>query len=245
MISGEWKNVVYTAEQPNFWFWSLEALAKYLFDINYFTPIIIILSFIGLIKTKDRFMKFFFLACFIFSVYHIPNTQLKIFDMLTIPSAILASVGILELSRYARKYRMIVITIFILTMFSFQTYHFYHAKNFWFIPDVSPEPPLYMTAIWLGNYDKDPSKIYVDSAPAWFGMLSNKIPMEPEISYLEKFSEDYLNQLELRRMIKERLESGEDIRDLANQAGLKYVITKEQTSLSQVYSEFGWFVYEV
>jgi len=243
VLSGEWKNVVFNLEQPNFWFWSMESLAKYLFDLNYFTPVIIILSFMGLVKTRDRFMQVFFISCFIFSVYHIPYTQLKVFDLLTIPSIFLASIGIKELSDYFKKYGFVVLSAFVILMFSFQAYHFNYADRFWFNSEISPEPPLYQASIWLGGYDKNPERIYVDSAPAWVGMLSNKIPLEPQISYLERFSRDYLDQLELRKRIRERLESGEDLGNLAG--GVKYVITRERTNLEEIYSGSGWSVYEV
>jgi hypothetical protein len=243
MLSGEWENIVFNAEQPNFWFWSLESLSKYLFDLNYFTPVIIILSFIGLLKTRDRFMQIFFVSCFILSVYHIPYTQLKVLDLLTIPSIFLTSIGVKEISNYFKKYGLIVLAAFVIVMFSFQAYHFYYADKLWFNSDISPEPPLYQASVWLGNYDKNPARIYVDSAPAWVGILSSKIPLEPQISYLERFSRDYLNQLELRNAIKERLESGENITDLTK--GIKYLITRERTNLNEIYFLSGWFIYEV
>lgn len=245
MLSGEWKNIVFNAEQPNFWFWSLESLTKYLFDLNYFTPIIIILSIIGLIKTKDRFMQIFFILTLVFSIYHLPYTQLKVFDVLTIPSIFLASIGIKEISNYFKKYGLVILIAFVILMFSFQVYHFSYAKKFWFNSEISPEPPLYHASLWLGNYDKNSARIYAESAPAWVGMLSNKIPLEPQISFLERFSKDYLNQLDVRNKINEKLKSGEDIHDLAEESGVKYVITRETTNLNEIYSDSGCFIYEV
>jgi hypothetical protein len=245
MFSGDWQNVVYNAYQPVFWFWPAETLSKYLFGLDYFTPLILVLSFIGLSVTKDRFIKIFFIACFAFSVFHVPYTQLKIFDVLTIPAALLASFGVIEVSKYFRNRGPLVIIFFVAMLLAFQLYHFSYAKNVWFDPEISAEPSLQEAALWLGEHDKNNVKVYVDRAPAWFGVLSGKIPLEPEISYLEKFSDAYMKQRETNQKIKEGLKAGESIRDLAEQAGLKYVITNEKSDLSLIYTNSAWSIYEI
>jgi len=168
---------------------------------------------------------------------------------MAVPSLILAPIGILAINERLRKcnpkYGFLTIAAFIIIMSSFQTYHFYYAKNFWADSEISPEPSLYATAFWLGEYDKTEARIYVDSAPAWFGALSHKIPLEPEISYLERFSENYIEQQKINRIIKEKLRNKEDVSVLAHNAGLKYVITKEEADLDVVHSGDGWFVYAI
>ena len=249
MYSGTWQNTVYNEYQPAFWFWPADTLAKYLFDFNYFTPIVLLLCCVGLAKTEDKFLRSFFMAAFLFSVFHLPYTQLKVFDVMAVPSLVLAPIGILEIAKRLRKcspkYGFLAIAAFIIIMSSSQTYHFYHAKNFWTNPEISPEPPLYATALWLGEYDKTDARIYVDSAPAWLGALSHKIPLEPEISYLERFSENYVEQQQINEMIKEKLMAKEEVSVLARNAGLKYVITKEEADLDTIHSGDGWFVYAI
>jgi hypothetical protein len=246
MISGDWHNVIYNVEQPYFWFWSFEDLAKYFFDLNYLTPIIIPLALFGLIKTKDRFLRIFFLTCLIFSIYHLPYTQLKIFDLLTIPSAILAALGAKEIGKYFKKYWIFPVLIVVILMGCFQIYHLLYAKTNWLDPSVGPTYPLYKASVWLKGYDGNFTKIYAEQAPAWVGILSNKIPMNPEITDLEKYSPNYLKQLENRKKIKENLENNKTITNLAKDAGIKYVIMRNQVEyLKEIYSDLGWFIYEV
>jgi hypothetical protein len=190
------------------------------------------------------FMRIFFLAALVFSIYHIPYTQLKVFDTLAIPSIFLSSAGIVEISKQTKKYGIAVLIIFIATMSCFQVYHFVYAKNMWFDSSIAPEPALLNTMLWLGEHDRSEAKIYVDSASAWAGALSGKIPLEPEITYLESFSESYVKQIKLNKRIKESLSDNGDVTNLARGAGIKYIITKQTTNLKELKSFSGWFVYE-
>jgi hypothetical protein len=248
MLSGRWQNVVYNEYQPVFWFWPPETLANYLFGLNYFTPVIIALSVFGFLKVKDRFIRLLFAATLIFSVYHIPYTQLKIFDTLAIPAVILSSVGIIELSKRVKKhdarYGTAILVMFLVAMACVQAYHFDFAKTAWPNIRISPDKPLYDAATWLGTYDGEEARIYAESAPSWSGALSRKIPLEPEITYLESFSDSYREQIAANEMMKERLDAGGDVTDIVEKYSLKYVITTRETRFRKIYEKDGWFVYE-
>ncbi|MCX6818098.1 MAG: hypothetical protein NTU57_04540 [Candidatus Aenigmarchaeota archaeon] len=248
VLSGSWQNVVYNEYQPVFWFWPPETLTTYLFGLNYFTPVIIALSMFGFLKAKDRFIRLFFAATLVFSVYHIPYTQLKIFDTLAIPAVILSSIGITELSMHVKKhdvrYGTAIPVMFLVAMACIQAYHFDFAKTAWPNIMISPDKPLYDAAVWLGAYDGEEVKIYAESAPSWSGALSRKIPLEPEITYLESFSDSYKEQSEANKMIKERLDAGEDVTGIVEKYSLKYMLTKQETRFRKIYEKGGWFVYE-
>jgi hypothetical protein len=252
--SGQWQNAVYNLEQPFFWFWPSQDIIKFLFDWNFLTPVILPLSVIGFIKTKNSFLRSFFLLCFAFTVFHLPFTQLKIYDLFAIPSVIMAAFGVNCIFQKTSAWknpiaRLSPIIIFILLMGIFQVAHFVHAKNNWTYGNETPDPALIQSAIWLNGYDSSFVRIYSTDATEWVGILSNKMPLNPSVSSLEAYSDEYKRQLEANNKIRDSIRASdtETLKSVLEEWNLKYLIVKEDflANYLKKINDSDWKVYEV
>ncbi len=247
-LTGKWENVVYNASQPVLGFWSSKQILEWLFGTSGFGPLVLLLAVIGLFFVKERLVKGLFLFCLAFTVFHLPLTQLKIYDLLALPTIILSSIGIINLKLKEKHLKALL--IFIVGILAvLQVQHFINAKENWLNKEVAPDEQLVDAAEWLSGYDNEFVRIYSYKATAWTGILANKMPIEPEVTKLEVYSEGYRKQIAVNNLIKEKLEKGEDVKGLLDEYNIKYVLIPNEIkikngNLSLIYGNMGWDVYQ-
>ncbi len=250
-LSGKWANTEYNYppyNQPVFWFWPPETALDFLFGFGFFTPVLIPLALLGFCRTRDRFLRLFFVFSLAFTVFHLPYTQLKILDMLSIPVIILAAAGIssIELKLGRKQYSAAFIIIVFAFLFCSQINHYVNAKNLWGNPNVPPDA-LIESSLWLKDYDSTRQRIYTSRASAWAGVISNKLPLNPDISYLESFSDEYRQQLADWKEIGAGISRKADFSQLLKKWNISYLISEENITagcLRKIHSG-AWNVYEV
>ncbi len=252
--SGTWHNSIYDTQQPYLAFWPANEIQIFLFGMHVLTPIILPLSIIGFLFTRNKLLRAFYIITLIFTIYHLPYTQLKVLDLFVIPSSILAALGLEKIINTSKKHNKhlpkAIAIFFILLMFSFQVTHFMHAKAYWVDIEKSPEIPLAESSLWLRDYNNGFVKIYSEQAPSWVGILSNKIPLEPYITDLEAYSDEYKEQLEYRKNINTSICSSDlvQLESLLKKHDIRFLFTKVNLTpdyLNRIHTNRGWNVYEV
>jgi hypothetical protein len=214
-----------------------------LFGAQGLTVILFLLAVYGFFKTKDRVLRGVFLLSLGLTVFHIPFTQLKIYDFLAIPVVMLAAIGItrVPLKRFRNPFIVIVVGILVVM----QAQHFQITQKWWLNPEIAPTDELTDAAQWLGEHDDELVTVYAHQASAWVGILSNKLPLNPDITHLEAFSDEYKEQLRYREEIKRALEDGVPVRGLLAQRDVRYVIApmELEAQLDLLYNNQEWGVY--
>lgn len=245
VLSGQWENVRYNATQPVFGFWGANELYDWFVSTHGLTAVMMILAVYGFFIAKDKVLRGMFVLSVLFSVFHIPFTQLKILDLLAFPTAMLASLTFasLPLKGYWKKSVVVVVIVFMLIV---QVNHFYVAKKWWLNPEIAPTPEFADAARWLGEYDDAFVRVYFHQASAWGGILAHKPPLNPDITHLEAFSDAYKEQIDGQRKIKEALTANGEIDSaIVQRYNLRYFIVPVELkpSLELLYSNGKWGVY--
>lgn len=272
-LLGAWENAQYNAVQPVFGFWPAETIIDWLFGVHGLTVFMVPLALLGFFRVKDRWLRLFFAFGLVFTVFHIPFTQLKIYDLFVLPVIVLASAGIVEvvgrvgvrlneMDRFGVERRKggvgvmgaVAVVALVVVMGVLQVQHFQNAWVNWFNPEIAPTPELADAAQWLGEHDKRAVRIYAHQASAWAGVLSGKLPLNPDINYVEAFSEEYKKQLywqqKMRKLFLEggnRNESVGDYSDAAREYDVLYLLLplrEEIGGLRKLYNNGVWAVYE-
>jgi hypothetical protein len=243
-LSGGWENVRYNAIQPVFGFWPMQVSIDWLVGIEGLTPVLLPLAIIGFWKVKDVFLRCVFVFALVFTMFHIPFTQLKIFDFLAIPVVILASIALVELPT-KRAYRNAIIVALVVCLAFVQGVHFWNTQVNWFNPEIAPTTELADAAEWLARYDPSFVRMYAHQASAWTGVLAHKLPLNPDITHLERFSDEYREQLAVQKEIKETLIEGRDVQSLLHEHDIRYLIIPFGLGqdLELLYSNGVWGVY--
>ena len=245
VLSGQWENVRYNATQPVFGFWGTQELYDWFVGVHGLTAVLVILSVYGFFVTKDRILRGIFVFSVFFTAFHVPFTQLKILDLLAFPVVILASLALvsLPLKSYWKKSVVVIVVIFMLIV---QVNHFYVAEKWWLNPEIAPTEEFADAARWLGEYDDSFVRVYFHQASAWGGILSHKLPLEPDITHLEAFSESYKKQIEGQREIKNSLAETKEVEgDVVRAYDIRYFVIQVDKAgrLEQLYSNDVWGVY--
>ncbi len=243
ILSGAWENTRYNAVQPVFGFWPTHTIIDWLFGAHGL-GILAPLAAYGVFKVRDWWVRGFFAVGLAFTLFHIPFTQLKIYDLLVLPVIVLASLGVYELSLLFKDrggYLAAALCVF-LFLGLVQVQHFENARVNWFNPEIAPTAELADAARWLAVYDPRPVKIYAHSASAWVGILSLKLPLDPDIAHIEAFSKAYREQLDMQAAIKMVLSAGSDSRLVS---GVSYLIVPVSVDvmLPPIYRNDKWAVY--
>lgn len=241
-LAGEWENAAYNAMQPVFGFWSFGQIAGFLFGMSGLTVLIMLLALAGFFAVRDRVLRGFFAVCAAFTVFHLPFTQLKILDLLALPAVALAALGLVRLG--GKRWKLAA-GIAIVALLAVQVEHFGRARADWFNPEIAPGAELIDAAGWLGEFDRRGVRIYAHEASAWAGVLAGKLPLDPDVSFIEAFSDDYKNQLAAQEEIRLRLEAGEDARELLEKHDIRYLLVPKRiaTGLALLYANSEWGVY--
>ena len=236
VLSGQWENVRYNATQPVFGFWNGAALYDWFVSVHGLTLVLLIPAVYGFFMTKDKILRGMFVFSILFSIFHLPFTQLKILDLLAFPVVMLASLALasLPLKTFWRKS---VIAIVVICMVFVQLNHFSTVEKWWLNPEIAPTEEFADAARWLGSYDDSFVRTYFYQASAWGGILAHKLPLDPDITHLEAFSDAYKEQINAQRRIKEGVvDSGYDVRYFVLPVDKRF----EGTLL---YSNEAWSVY--
>ncbi|HLC74701.1 MAG TPA: hypothetical protein VJH88_02490 [Candidatus Nanoarchaeia archaeon] len=249
VLAGTWENTRYNLTQPVFGFWSSNALYDWFVSAHGLTLVLMVLASYGLLTVKDRVLRGLFVVCVVLSVYHIPFTQLKMFDLLAVPAVMLAAIGLsaISLKSFWKKSVVVIVVIFMLML---QVNHFWVAKNWWLNPEIAPTEEFTDAARWLRSYDDTFTRVFFYQASAWGGVLSGKLPLDPDITHLEAFSDDYKEQVEGQRKIKEALVDGEGIdADIVERYDIKYFVLPVEFAgelkSDLLYSNDVWGVYRI
>lgn len=250
MATDSWQNVVYHEQQPYFWFWEPHQITEFLFGFNQLGYFIFLFSLVGFWKLDDKLLRVFYIFCLVFIIFHLPYSQLKILDLFVIPIVIFAAAGIWTvINLFKGKYKILVAGVIIFVLAYSQVSHFAYVKVHWFT-EYSLDDDLLDATLWLRDYDDSFVRIYSDEGSSWIGILSNKNPLEPYVTYLEAFSDSYVEQLNDRDKIKYYINSSEfaELEKILEKYNVKFVFAKENITASyinKVYYNTGWNLYKV
>ncbi len=251
MWQGSWHNVKWYSIQ-GFGFVSMNGFWDMILRIN---PFIFFVSIFGLyfmikkFKVNKEFsfiLLFIFFLCLFFNIYHFPPAQYKFLDLWIIPITILFGIGCEGLikdsvKKFNLNIKLIIIPLLIISsIFPFFEILEYHS-NF---SAISPKIENY--AHWLGDYDKEKSRILLAinsskknkenlnfNSELIFSQISNKIPLDGTISDLEAYTPEYKEQLNDRETVINNFSS-----TLADKYKIKYIITNNcPSSTTEIYSE--------
>ena len=252
VLAGTWENTRYNVFQPVFGFWPWQTIKEWLFSAHGITLLLFALALYGWLKVRDRSderadyaLRGMFVFCLVLTVFHVPFTQLKMLDLLALPTVMLAALGLTAVSLKSSWRNLLVAAVLIFLAVG-QVQHFIHVRENWFNPEIAPTEELIDAARWLKYYDNSFVRVYVHQASAWGGILSHKIPLYPDITRLETFSPSYKEQLDAQEMIKDALTNDKEIDEyLIQEYGVQYFIVpvELQPKLELLYMNGVWGVY--
>ncbi len=222
-----------------------------------FNPVVTLFAFaaiplMGFRKRKEFALLLLFLFTLAFSLYHIPSTQYKFPDTLSLILPILSSMGIVYfVGKLNRKYLAKTVAVFFIILFVYMGYttaiHDMGSKGY--VQKAVTTPEAYEAARWLRDYDYEYSRtIKTGEDGVWFSVSSHKYAMDPQITDLEVLTEKTLEQMGDRDKIIERIEKEEPINDLINKHEIKYVVTEDVKTIHSggnlIYDQDNIRIYE-
>jgi hypothetical protein len=230
-LSNSWNNTFNYTLYPG---WITLAIAgDYFIRLN---PLLILLAFAGFVllfkekklKEEKLILIILFALTFFFTIYHYTPFQLKMLDILTIPTVLCGAYFVDKLYRFF-PYKYLVTTIvcvFVLVSIIGPLERCY----------VYSHPPFELpegyreAAVFLQHYDKNKSFIVVYDEPRVLfktelviAEISNKTPMDAIISDLERYGPEYQQRLADRKKI---IQGNESLLRIWN---VKYVFSKNCT----------------
>lgn len=247
-LSGKWNNIVYNATQPVFGFWPVERIVDFLFGIHGFTVILFILALFGFFCVRDGWLRAFFVVGVALSVFHLPLTQLKVYDMTGIVVLVLAALGMEKMIRGLNKrWRMVGVALVLVVLGVVQVVHIQRGLENWFNPEIAPTSELAEAARWLAEHDPQMVRVYAHRASAWVGVLAQKLPLNPDVSYIEVFTPHYKEQLAAQEEVGKWLERGWNASEMLRRWDVEYIIVPSEigVGLPLVYGKGGLNVYSV
>ncbi len=173
-----------------------------------------------------------FLFTIAFTLFHIPGTQYKFPDMLSVAIPPMAAFGAIALSQRMKNLRPFAKAVALLPFIFLLASHPYinavNMKNCCVSNDI-PDGPLVKAAAWLRTNDSSRSVLFSDGKhEAWVALIAGKYPMNPRVSELEAFTDRYRQMLSDRDAVIAEIGNGTDPSDLLEKWGVKYVITKKE-----------------
>ncbi len=244
-ISQRWENVQHYQQAG---FIGFESVRSIFFDANVHTRFGLafsLLSFLGLLILlwkKEFFITSLFLFTLLFTVFHIPGTQLKFLDMLSIPIPALTAVGIFNIGKILRSINPAILIIFLFLVFMFYIPNPY-TKNF-SVQNCCKQHTFSVETIeaanWLRNNDENYSRIVFVSKvedEIWFSVVSKKLALDPHITALEALTEDAKQQVEDRAKVVQGMRQNENVDEVLEKYSVKYIVSKENlANYSQIFS---------
>jgi len=213
--------------------------------------IILFLSLVGMGYSYKRNPLLVYLFAFtaLFTIFHIPGTQYKFPDMLAIAIPPIASMGVLRLSKKISKLRslskVLLIGFFSLFLIINPYTNSLNLKNCCVSEDI-PDDTEIRAAEQLKS--EPVSRILVDERyEAWFSLIAGKYPMDPRVSDLEVFTDNYKQMITDREKIIDKINNAEDPSNLLVKWDVTHVVTRKDlksTEFSLVYEEDGIKVYK-
>lgn len=202
-------------------------------------------------KNEDTAILTLFVFTVLFSVFHIPGTQYKFPDMLSLAIPPLSAVGAIILPgrlKVRKFFRKAAVSLLVFAAF-FAMYGILISAAHPYRQTAVPAQNSYDAALWLRNYDPEYSRIVkTGDDEVWFSVISHKYAMDPMVTDLEVLTENTKRQMDDRGTIIERMNNSEPVSDLAGKYGIKYVITEGiGTGINEgklVYEKKGVKIYE-
>jgi len=226
MFSNSWNNSRWVAAQ-GFHFEPLQSLLNVVFfRLNIIVFILAMAGFVlflnsSKIEHKKRVVfSFVFALPLIFTIYHVGVAQYKFLDILSVPLILFCgtifSIKNQKISFFVKKWKKPLIGLGIIIIVSSLYLPITNVHNFVYDKEkkYSAFDQKYLdAALWLGQNRKDFSRVVlldessIEKPPKSFNselvfsQLANKYPLDGTISDLEKYSEEYRQQLEDRKLI--------------------------------------------
>ncbi|MBI3412622.1 MAG: hypothetical protein HY051_00890 [Candidatus Aenigmarchaeota archaeon] len=197
----------------------------------------LLLSMIGVAharKTKLNLQLLVFLFTVIFTIFHIPGTQYKFHDMLAVATPPIAAFGAIRLSVETKKMNQtargilacVIAALLILNPYVNAT----NLRNCCVSKDT-PDAAQFKLAEWLKNNDSRPGLVIADGDyEIWFALVSGKYPVNPRISELEVFTNEYRQRLEDRKILAGLVAEGLDPSAVASKLGVHYLVTEKSVN---------------
>lgn len=238
----QWRNVRWYYKPGFVGFEEVNSLFFSFTPMGRINPVIFILSLAGAglilkkgFKNDKKGDKTALLVLFLFmvafSVFHIPGTQYKFPDMLSIAIPPLSALGISyssgKLNGSKRVKNLIVVLIALVFLFSaynvgLVNLNFYSNKQKFVSTPYARE-----AGLWLRNYDPEYSRIVkTGEDEVWFSVISHKYAMDPMITDLEVLTENTKAQMGDREIIIEKINQSKAISGLVEKYEIRYVITE-------------------
>ena len=172
-----------------------------------------------------------FLFTLAFSIFHIPGTQYKFPDMLSVSVPVLFATGVYHIlagiknNGYA-KGLFITLVAFVL-LFSVYGIGGMVSSSYSYRQKAVSTDSAREAAMWLRSYDPGYSRIVkTGDDEVWFSVLSHKYAMDPMITDLEVLTDGTNAQMRDREIIVEGVVKGGPVSGLAEKYAIKYVITE-------------------
>jgi hypothetical protein len=167
----------------------------------------------------------------VFSLFHVPGTQYKFPDMLSLAVPPLFALGLFYTIGKSRGLRgartgILIVAACLLAYLAYSNgtidINAYMSRQSSVSTDQARE-----AAHWLKAFDPEYSRIMkTGDDEMWFSVLSHKYAMDPMITDLEVLTENTKSQMNDRLAIEEKIKKAEPVSQLAEKYGIRYVITE-------------------
>jgi len=176
-----------------------------------------------------------FLFTIIFTVFHIPSTQYKFYDMLAVAVPPIATFGIIWTADKLKKSRIVapLLACFLAVFLVINPYvNAANLRNCCVSKDIPNEAQVKL-AEWLKNNDTSHGMLLADGDyEIWFALIAGKRPMNPRISELEVFTDNYRRLLSDRKNTINAIGKDHDPTETLLKWGVEYVVTERSLNSS-------------
>ncbi len=234
-INNRWENTIWYYKPG---FVGAEKISDMFFSVmpgSRMGGILLLLSAAGIFYLRTKKIYFpiaAFVFTLIFTIFHAPGTQYKFPDMLAIAVTPLAAMGVFNLSKKASLGKFAVLGAMML-MVAFNPYvNATNLHNCCVSKDI-PNQAQTNLAEWIKNNDTSRSSMLVDGDhEVWLALIAHKYPMNPRISELEVFTDNYRQLLDGRKNAIDEIRKGHDPAKILSEWGVEYIVTENSLNSS-------------
>ncbi len=227
---GSWENTIWYYQGG---FVGLEKINSMFFSVMPGARMGVILLFLSCVgiaclhKRKNYFPAAIFLFTAIFTIFHIPGTQYKFPDMLSIATPPIAAIGLLSLLEKKSFGKLAVLAALLLIIAVNPYINANNLRNCCVSKDI-PNAEQVILAKWLRGYDIAHGTVAADGDyELWFSLIANKYPMNPRVSELEVFTDNYRLRLSDRLGILNQIKGGVSPDADLIKWNIAYLVTEE------------------
>ncbi|MBI2085179.1 MAG: hypothetical protein HYT71_01560 [Candidatus Aenigmarchaeota archaeon] len=230
-LKGSWENTIWYYQSG---FVGLDKISSMFFSVmpgSRMGFVLLLLSLAGsfyLYRRKNYFPLAIFLFTIAFTIFHIPGTQYKFPDMLAIAAPPLAAIGLIRLLEKRSIGKLAVLSVLLLIVLVNPYMNANNLRNCCVSTDI-PNVDQANLAKWLRVYDSSNSVLLADgNYEVWFSLIANKYPMNPRVSELEVFTDNYRLRLSDRLDVLEGIKQGMLAETILDKWGVVYLVTGER-----------------